>query len=45
MNNLPVILAHGARGGLLGFILVAGIVVLIVGLAISERSQRAAKKD
>jgi hypothetical protein len=45
MNHLPVLFAHGGRGGTLAVILVVGIVVLILALAISERSTSASKKD
>lgn len=45
MNNLPVMMAHGAGGAAVGLILVVGFVVLIFALVCLDRSESASKKD
>lgn len=48
MNNLPMLAAHfggGHFGGAVGFLLVAGFVVLVLALALSERARSESKKD
>jgi hypothetical protein len=47
MTTIPVMLAHagGRFGGAVGFLLVAGFVVLVLALALSERSKSTSGKD
>jgi hypothetical protein len=45
MEHIPVILAHGGRGGAVGLVIVAGFVVLILALVCLDRSESASKKD
>jgi hypothetical protein len=47
MNTIPVMLAHagGRFGGAVGFLLLAGFVVLVLALALSERSKSTTNKD
>ncbi len=47
MNNLPVLLVHigGRFGGVLGWVLATGLLMLVLGLAFAERSKNQSRKD